>query len=78
MAQHRRAGRPPKGDRKPVTVRLPATHYEAYDQAARAHGLTLNDYLTVVLAHGHELPLPDYVPTAGPPRESQPNLLMAS
>lgn len=78
MAHVRRTGRPPKGDRKPVTVRLPAAHFERYDQAAREHGLTLNDYLTVVLAHGHELPIPDYVPTAGPPRESQPDLLIAS
>lgn len=77
MAHPHRTGRPPKGDRRPVTVRLPAAHFERYDQAAREQGLTLNDYLTVVLANRHELPLPDYVPTGGPPRESQPDLLIA-
>ncbi len=57
----RKPGQQPKGDRAAITVRVPRNHYEAYSEAARAAGLSLSDYLTVVLAEARGLPIPGYV-----------------
>ncbi len=57
----RKPGQQPKGDRAAITVRVPRNHYEIHAQAARDAGLSLSDYLTVVLAEAQGLPIPSYV-----------------
>lgn len=67
-----RRGRPPKGERRQVTCRLPAEHYAIYKTRADQLGVTLVDYLVTSLAHEHALPLPEYIPQ---PVEQEEQLL---
>jgi hypothetical protein len=57
----RKPGQQPKGDRAAITARVPRSHYERYVAEARSAGLSLSDYITVVLAEHFELAVPDYV-----------------
>lgn len=57
----RKPGQQPKGDRAAITVRVPRDHYDVIFAAAQAAGLSLSDYVTVILAEQHGLPVPDYV-----------------
>jgi hypothetical protein len=65
----RKPGPQPKGDRSQITLRLPTDHRELYVVAARTAGLPLSDYLTLVLARAHHLPVPACVRTKGEPEE---------
>lgn len=57
----RKPGQQPKGDRAAITVRVPREHYDTYVAAAQAEGLSLSDYMTLVLCDAHGLRVPDYV-----------------
>ena len=57
----RKPGQQPKGDRAAITVRVPRNHYDAIAAAAHAAGLSLSDYVTVILAEHHGLEVPAYV-----------------
>lgn len=57
----RRPGTPPKGDRSAITVRVPRTHRELYEQTASEEGLPLSDYIGLLLARAHGLDDPEYV-----------------
>ncbi|MGL5824014.1 MAG: hypothetical protein ACRCYU_04135 [Nocardioides sp.] len=58
---NRKPGQQPKGDRAAITVRVPRTHYQALAESARAEGLTLSDYLNLVISQAHGLDVPSYV-----------------
>jgi hypothetical protein len=57
----RKPGQQPKGDRAAITVRVPRTHYDTLAEAARAEGLSLSDYLNLVISQTHGLDVPSYV-----------------
>lgn len=62
MAERRKPGHPPKGDRKSATVRLPREHIELYaDRAEQLGYKNLNDYFTALLAEIHGLEPPPYI-----------------
>lgn len=56
-----RPGRPPKGRRAQITLRVPIEHAEHYREEATREGLALMDYLARELAKAHELPEPAYL-----------------
>lgn len=56
----RKAGQQPKGDRAAITVRVPRDHYDTYAAAAHEAGLSLSDYITLVLCEAHGLDVPSY------------------
>lgn len=60
--ERRKPGPKPRGQAQ-ITLRVPAGHRPCYEAAARAAGLSLSDYLALVLAQAHELPEPDYLRT---------------
>jgi hypothetical protein len=43
--EHRKAGRPSKGQRRVVRARLPVSLFEALHEEARRRGMTINDLL---------------------------------
>ena len=51
-------GRPPKGKRKQLTVKVPVEHAPVYELRARESGEPLTDYIAKVLAKAHELEMP--------------------
>lgn len=63
MDSRNKPGPKPKGDRSQITLRVPAKHRELYALAAQTAGLALNDYLVMVLAQAHRLPVPTTVAT---------------
>lgn len=61
MAERRKPGPVPKGDRKSATVRLPKEHHEIYAlRAAQLGYKNLNDYFAAFLAEAHGLEAPAY------------------
>jgi predicted DNA binding CopG/RHH family protein len=48
--EHKRTGRPSKGDRDRLPVRLPKAFAEAAKNHAARRGLTFNDYVMELLA----------------------------
>lgn len=59
--QRARPGPKPKGVRKQFTIRVPADQYAIYQQNAERAQMPVADYLAVVLAQKHNLPIPEYV-----------------
>jgi len=61
MESRRKPGTRPKGDRRAITVRVPADQWEVFDQARKRAGYdSLSDYVTAILAEEHGLEIPDY------------------
>lgn len=55
-------GTVPKGNRAPITIRVPPEHKQLYDQLAKEGGYDGTcDYICAQLAALHELEVPDYV-----------------
>lgn len=54
-------GPKPKGDRVPITARIPRDHHPRYEQQASDAGLPLCDYVALVMARAHGLPEPEYL-----------------
>ena len=54
--EHRKPGRPSKGDRERFTVRLPEQLAEAARKHAALHGLTFNDLVGHLLAADLQVP----------------------
>ncbi len=54
-------GRPPKGNRQPLLGKVPTEQKVIYQSAAQQAGLDLVDYVAVVMAYAHRLPMPDYL-----------------
>jgi hypothetical protein len=52
--------------RSQITLRVPAGHRELYVLAAKTAGMALNDYLVLVLARAHHLPVPAESPRGQP------------
>nr|AGY35317.1 hypothetical protein AP13_p00080 [Brevibacterium sp. Ap13] len=50
-----------KGDRTATTVRFPTEHFEQYRAEAHRQGLELSDYLALIAARAHNLPVPAYL-----------------
>lgn len=59
--QRRKPGRKPKGQRAQILVRTPTAQRPVFDEAAKQANLPLGDYVAVVLAIAHGLPIPDYI-----------------
>jgi hypothetical protein len=69
MESRRKPGPKPKGDRSQITLRVPTKHRELYAMAAETAGLALSDYLAMVLAKAHHLPVPDDARSGGEARQ---------
>lgn len=63
---------PYRGERKPVTMRVPVAILEQVDREAARAGLRRGDYITRALALQHGLDVPQYIHAAAP--DSQPQL----
>lgn len=50
-----------KGDRTATTVRFPTEQLEQYRAEALRQGLELSDYLALIAAKAHNLPVPAYL-----------------
>lgn len=50
-------GRPPKGQRTQLTMRIPSAVYEAIRAEAKARGISMNDYLVHVAASDLGMPV---------------------
>lgn len=61
MSRSGKPGQPSKGDRAAHTVRTPRDHMNRYKAEAAARGLSVGDYLAVVLAEAHGLDAPAYL-----------------
>lgn len=64
MAQEpvpRRGGRPNRGDRKTVILKIQPEHYFHYWNRAHLKWLALSDYLCATLAEAHGLAVPGYI-----------------
>jgi len=59
-AQRRKPGTPAKGGDR-FTGRVPSDHFTVYEEAAAEHGLSLSDYVAVVLARVHGLSEPAWI-----------------
>lgn len=59
-AERRKPGTPPKGGDR-FTGRAPTDHLAVYEEAAAEHGLSLSDYVAVVLARVHGLNEPSWI-----------------
>lgn len=57
----KRVGRKPKGDREAISCRVPSDHKPTYEDHAREAGMPLGDYVAVILAEHHGLPVPSYM-----------------
>lgn len=57
----RKPGPQPKGDRSAFTIRIPMDHRPVVEDAARAAGMSLGDYVATILAQQHNLPEPEYL-----------------
>lgn len=64
--QRRKPGRPHKGDRKQVKVRLPVALAEAFLAEAARRGMTINDWIGEFAAEQTGVP---YAPQEGLPLE---------
>jgi predicted DNA binding CopG/RHH family protein len=54
--EHRKPGRPSKGHRENIRVRLPEPLAEAMRSHARRHGMTINDFLGELVAEKTGVP----------------------
>ena len=54
-------GKPARGPRRQVTVRVPVQHYEVYERQAAEAGLEIGGYLVAQLARANGLPVPEWV-----------------
>lgn len=54
-------GRKPKGNRSAISCRVPADQKPVLEEAARRRGMFLGDYVAMILAEHHDLPVPDYL-----------------
>lgn len=59
VVEHRKIGRPSKGERKFVRARLPIPLRRAVEERANSLGMTLNDYLGQLLAEDTGVPYSD-------------------
>ena len=53
----RRPGMPPKGGKR-LTTRVPQSHLDVYDEAAKDRGMRRSDYIAWLLAKAHDLEEP--------------------
>lgn len=60
---------PHRGDRKPISFRVPASLREEVDRRAGEAGLNRGEYLTKLLAIQHDLPVPAYIPDGNNPKQ---------
>jgi hypothetical protein len=60
-ATRRRPGPEGKGERKQVTLRVPAGDYTVYEREASAARMPVSDYLALALARQHQLDEPAYL-----------------
>ncbi|WP_203338640.1 hypothetical protein [Nocardioides limicola] len=56
-----RGGRKPKGNRAAISCRVPSDQKPLFEEAARAAGMPLGDYVAVILAEHHGFPVPEYL-----------------
>lgn len=68
-------GRPSKGPRHPFYARVPEPLAELVIDGADDNGLSLSDYITIVLAEKHGYTLPPDFPRLGAHRDVQESLL---
>lgn len=54
-------GKPARGPRRQLTVRVPVQHAEIYERRAAEEGLELGGYLAAELARANGLPVPEWV-----------------
>lgn len=55
-------GTVPKGERDPITIRVPPEHKVLYDRLAKEGGYdSLSDYICARMAALHDLEVPEYV-----------------
>jgi hypothetical protein len=54
-------GRAARGDRTPVSTRLPTEQYAVYHREAERLGIPFGSYIALALAEKHGLDTPDYV-----------------
>ncbi|MGO1347889.1 MAG: hypothetical protein ACTMIL_03495 [Brevibacterium aurantiacum] len=57
---------PHRGDRKPISLMVPASLRDEVDRRAHRAGLKRSDYLTRLLALEHDVPVPSYIPDEQP------------
>lgn len=50
-----------RGNRHPVTVRIPISQYALYESRAKEQGITVSDYITSEMAAKHALDEPAYI-----------------
>lgn len=61
MSSQSTRGRKPKGNRVPISGKIPVTLKPILEDAADDMGLPLTDYVAIVLAEYHGQPEPTYV-----------------
>lgn len=74
MPERRKPGPKPRGDRGTVASRVPVDQKAFYEERAAEAGLPLSDYVAVLLAQAHGLPVPDYIVRAAPDAHHQQEL----
>lgn len=72
MSGRGRGGRKPKGNRAAISCRVPADQKPVLEEAARSAGMPLGDYVAVILARHHDLPIPNYLQPATKGQEELP------
>ena len=71
-ASRGRGGRKPQGNRAPISCRVPADQKPVLEAAASQAGMFLGDYVAMILAQHHDLPVPDYLLPQNKGQESLP------
>ena len=61
MSTTSKPGPAPRGERKPVPVRIPMDQYKIYAKLAEERGIPLGSYIVLLLAETHALDIPSYI-----------------
>lgn len=70
MQSRRKPGTRPKGERRAITVRVPAGDWSVYETASRAAGFdNLSDYVNAILAQHHDIAVPGWMQKPHPQQE---------
>ena len=59
VVEHRKPGRPSKGERELIRARVPVALRRAIEAEAERHGMTLNDFIGELLAERTGVPYTD-------------------
>ncbi len=78
MPERRKPGPKPRGVRGAIATRVPLEHKAHYERCAAERNMPVSDYLALLLAEAHGLPVPEYIRVPDPQAPMQQELRISA